>query len=137
MSLNRHQIREAAFQTLFALASNPEASRDALYQQVLSNWQEDQDDVPAYLVTLVDGVLDKQADLNEQIGKYLKKTWSIQRLSRTNRIILEIAFFEIDEVSEVPGKVAVNEALELAKKYADETSKNFINGVLSSKLDEA
>lgn len=133
MSLNRHQIREAAFQTLFALDSNPEASHDELYHQVLAHYH-DESETPAYLVTIVDGVLEHREAINEQISQYLKKTWSLKRISRTDRLILEIAFFEIDYVDDVPGKVAVNEAIELAKNYADETSKNFINGVLSNQL---
>lgn len=134
MSLNRHQIREAAFQVLFALGSNSDASHEELYRQVLDGYH-DQEEPPAYLAQLVDGVLEQQADLDEEISKYLKKTWSIKRLARTDHLILQIAFFEINYVEEVPGKVAVNEALELAKKYADDTEKNFINGVLSNKLD--
>lgn len=134
MNLNRHQIREAAFQVLFALSSNSDASHDDLYHQVLESYHDTSEDVPTYLVQLVDGVTTHHQELDEEISKFLKKTWSVERLARTDHLILQIAFFEINYVEDVPDKVAVNEALELAKKYADETAKNFINGVLSSKL---
>ncbi|MDV7719049.1 transcription antitermination factor NusB [Pediococcus ethanolidurans] len=134
MSLNRHQIREAAFQVLFALSSNAEASHEDLYHQVLESYHDASEDVPAYLSQIVDGVLNHQTELDEEISKYLKKTWSVERLARTDHLILQIAFFEINYVEDVPNKVAINEALELAKKFADDTAKNFINGVLSSKL---
>ncbi len=66
---SRHAIREAAFRALFALATNPEADKDAVYAEVLPKDTE----VPPYLTTLVEGVLSKQADLDAALTPQLKK----------------------------------------------------------------
>ena len=68
--LTRHQIRIRAFQTLFAMNANPEADRHVIYQQLLADEDGQTAAVPAYLETLVDGVLDKQDELDAQIKKY-------------------------------------------------------------------
>lgn len=141
-SLNRHQIREKALQTIFQLNSNEELSReDAIQMALLSDFEEDAEEEEIvleqpYLRSLVDGVLDHRDSINESIRPYLKN-WSLERLPKTDTIILQIAVYEMlfanDE--EVPQKVALNEAIELAKEYSDESSRKFINGVLSNLID--
>ncbi|MCH5464593.1 transcription antitermination factor NusB [Levilactobacillus tujiorum] len=135
MTLTRHQIRERAFQMLFALNANPEADQDALYQRVLTDDPNQTVPVPAYLTTLVQGVLTNQAELDAQIDQYLSTGWQLKRIAKTDLVIMRIAFFEIEHVEEVPNRVAVNEALELAKNFSDDRSRRFINGVLAHTLD--
>ena len=65
------------------------------------------------------------------ISKKLKKEWTIDRISKINLAILKIAIFEI-KYQELPFKVAINEAVELAKKYGDDVAPVFVNGVLAS-----
>ncbi|MGQ4559031.1 transcription antitermination factor NusB [Levilactobacillus hammesii] len=136
MTLTRHQIRERAFQMLFALNANPEADQDALYQRVLTDDPNQTVPVPAYLTTLVQGVLANQAELDAQIDQYLSTGWQLKRIAKTDLVIMRIAFFEIEHVEEVPNRVAVNEALELAKNFSDDRSRRFINGVLAHTLDD-
>ena len=69
------------------------------------------------------------------IEKNLKEKWTIERISKIDIAILKLAIYEI-LYSEVPYKVAINEAIELAKKYGDESSKKFINGILASIVKE-
>lgn len=128
MSLNRHQIRKSAFQTLFALTSNPSADVATIYEQVL----EGQDEVPAYLTELVDGVIAHQDELDASIQKLLAAKWRLSRLAKTDLVILRIALYEIQYVDEVPTAVAINEALELTKMFSDDKSKGFVNGVLGN-----
>lgn len=139
-SLNRHEIREKALQTLFQLSFNEELSRDeAIRSALLSEVDESEEEAEVedqpYLRALVNGVLDHRGEINEAIRPFLKK-WSLERLPKTDTIILQIAVYEMlfahDE--EVPQRVALNEALELAKQYSDESSRKFINGVLSNLL---
>ncbi|UJF14669.1 transcription antitermination factor NusB [Jeotgalibaca sp. MA1X17-3] len=140
-SLNRHQIREKALQTIFQLNSNEELSREEAIQMALLSDIEDAEeglvmiDQP-YLSRLVDGVLDHLDAINESIRPYLKN-WSLERLPKTDTIILQIAVYEMlyAQDEEVPQKVALNEAIELAKEYCDESSRKFINGVLSNLID--
>ena len=61
----------------------------------------------------------------------LKKGWTVKRLESPDRVILQMGTYEI-KYTETPDKVAINEALELAKKYTDEDARKFINGVLSN-----
>lgn len=133
--LNRHQIRTRAFQTLFAMNANPEADRQVIYQQLLSDEDGVTADVPAYLEKLVDGVLENQDQLYAQIKKYLTTGWTLQRIAKTDLVILRIAFYELDYQADIPKRVAVNEALELAKQFSDDRSRRFINGVLSHEIE--
>jgi len=130
LSLTRHEIREKAFQALFALNSNPEADENQLYQQLLNPDETDELEIPSYLSTLVTGVLTHQTELDGLIQPYLSSTWSLDRLAKTDLIILRIAFFELNYVDDVPGKVAVNEAIELTKAFSDDQSRKFVSGVL-------
>lgn len=127
MSENRHQIREQAFQTLFALDSNPDADINAVYESIPHH---DQKAIPDYLVTLVEGVRSHQDDLDQQISTLLADGWKIQRLAKADLIILRIALYEIQFVANVPTVVAINEALELTKTFSNDKSRKFINGAL-------
>ena len=68
----------------------------------------------------------------------LKEGWSLSRLIMTDRTLLRLGLYEITSFEETPGRVAINEIIEIAKKYSDKTSAKFINGVLSQFVtDEA
>ena len=95
-------------------------------------------DVPAFLLSLVTGVREELAQLDSQIEEKLKEGWSLSRLIVTDRTLLRLGLYEITSFEETPGRVAINEIIEIAKKYSDETSAKFINGVLSQFVtDEA
>lgn len=134
MSLTRHKIREIAFQTLFALNSNIDADPVEVEKQVLSE-SNPKEEVPEYLTALVKGVLDNQSEIDGIISSYLKKGWSLPRLNKTDLLILRVAVYEIKYVDDVPSKVALNEALQLAKEFSDEKSKRFINGILANLVE--
>ncbi|WP_283678220.1 transcription antitermination factor NusB [Lentilactobacillus sp. Marseille-Q4993] len=129
MDLNRHQIRELAFQTLFAMNTNEETDRKEFFT-VLTDGKFG-DKYPEYLQTLISGVLEHKTELDEIIEKYLTDKWSISRIAKTDLIILEIALFEMIYVDDMPSKAAINEAIELAKKFSDDRSRKFVNGILS------
>lgn len=130
MSFSRHTIREAAFQTLFALASSPELDRERLYHDVLPLAPEEEP--PAYLLTLVNGVQDNQAALDARIEGALASGWTLDRLARPDLVILRLALYELQYEEGVPTAVAINEALQLARSFSDDRSRKFINGVLSN-----
>lgn len=135
MSLTRHEIREKAFQALFALNANPDADENQLFQQLLNPDETAEMEIPAYLSTLVTGVREHQAELDAQIQPYLTSTWSLDRLAKTDLIILRIAFFELKYEDDVPAKVAVNEAIELTKAFSDDRSRKFVSGVLGKAVN--
>lgn len=130
MSLTRHEIREKAFQALFALNANPDADENQLFQQLLNPDETAELEIPGYLSTLVTGVTEHQAELDAKIQPYLSQTWSLDRLPKTDLIVLRLAFYELEYVDDVPGKVAVNEAIELTKAFSDDQSRKFVSGVL-------
>ena len=76
-------------------------------------------------------VLQKGVDEIKNISENLKEDWDITRISKINLALLKISLYEM-LYADVPYKVAINEVIELAKKYADEQSPIFINGVLAS-----
>lgn len=132
MSINRHDTRKLAFQALFALSSNPDALPEDVYEALLED--EEVTEVPAYLKELVNGVLKEQSVLDEKIKERLSSNWTISRLSKTDLLILRLAVYEMLYVEDVPAKVALDEALELTKEFSDDSSRRFVNGVLSNLL---
>ena len=74
-------------------------------------------------------------EIKSLIEKNLKADWTIERISKIDLSLLKLAIYEI-KYKEIPYKVAINECLELAKKYGEETSRNFINGILASIVKE-
>ena len=73
--------------------------------------------------------------IEEKISKNLKDNWSIERISKIDKALLILAIYEI-QYKEIPFKVVINEVVELAKKYGEDTSPSFINGVLAKVVKE-
>ncbi|MDE6376946.1 MAG: transcription antitermination factor NusB [Ligilactobacillus sp.] len=134
MSISRHDTRKLAFQALFALNSNPDALPQDVYEALLED--EETTTVPAYLPELVEGVLTHQSELDAKIDQHLSSNWTLARLNKTDLLILRLAIYEMFYVDndDVPAKVALDEALQLAKEFSDDKSRRFINGVLSNLL---
>ncbi|KRM88260.1 transcription antitermination factor NusB [Lacticaseibacillus thailandensis] len=126
--LTRHAIREAAFKTLFALELNPDGDRDMTYKAALPK----NEVAPEYLFDLVNGVLAKRDELDAAIKPELRSGWTMARLSKPDLVLLRLGLYEIKFEDDVPDKVAVNEVLELAKQYSDDSAVKFINGVLGN-----
>ena len=70
-------------------------------------------------------------EIIKDIEKNLKSDWKIERISKIDLVILKLAIYEI-KYKNLPFKVVINEAVELAKKYGEDSSKNFVNGILAS-----
>ena len=87
------------------------------------------DQVPAYLNQLVAGVTAHQEELDGLIRKY-SEHWRLERMAAVDRNLLRLAMFELLHCPEIPAKVVINEAVELAKRYGSELSGAFVNGIL-------
>lgn len=85
----------------------------------------------AYVATLVKGILQNSQELEEILQKYLQN-WKLSRVSKIERALLTMAIFELKYHPEVPAKVVINEAIEIAKKYSTKESGGFINGILDA-----
>ena len=84
-----------------------------------------------YLKSIVNGVVEKENELDEIISKYAIG-WNLNRISRIARAILRVAVYEILHYDDVPTSVAINEAIELTKKYDTKETAAFVNGILGS-----
>ena len=126
--MNRNEAREQAFLLVFNECFNAEQSTPEIISnaQEASNYIED-----AYTRKLFEGVKENKESLDEVIASKLKK-WKLSRLPKTSLTILRLACFEILFCEDVPDSVAINEAVELAKKFGSENDYVFINGVLGS-----
>jgi len=126
-NLTRHEARQAAFQILFALEKDPQNNNiDDLYDIVLEG--KDFDD---YLPRLINGVLGTKSELDEQITAHLADGWAINRINKADLVILRLAIYELTNQL-VPYKVAIDEALILAKTFADKDDRKFVNGMLKN-----
>ncbi len=126
--MKRSQARESAFILLFENIFNPEYSFADMQEFAADSELFEIDDFTRALYTAAVGNV---AAIDEEIKKYLKN-WRIERLSKPALAILRLAFAELIYMDDVPASVTVNEAVELAKKYAVEKDASFINGVLGS-----
>ena len=84
-----------------------------------------------YIDTVVEGVANREEELNAQIQKFAIG-WDISRISKLTRCIMQLAIFETLYVDDVPVGVAVSEAVRLAKKYDGDDTGSFVNGILGS-----
>ena len=121
--MSRKESRKQSFQTLFQLEMK---DTELTINEAINFIKDDEPD----LDWLVTGVKDHEPVLDDTIKPYLKD-WSLQRLLKTDRIILRMATFELLH-SDTPPKVIINEAVELAKQFSDDEHYKFINGVLSN-----
>ena len=132
---SRRDLRERAFQALFSLEFGGDVLSAAEFACIYDKPMLDDEgvtvDIPVFLLSLVKGVQDFQADIDQQIEEHLKAGWSLERLTLTDKTLLRLGLFEIKYFDETPGRVAVNEIIEIAKKYSDNTSAKFVNGLLS------
>lgn len=124
--MNRFQQREQAFFLIFQNQFAPLIDDDSI-----SIYSENVEEVGEYAKELYEGVLEKKEELDEFISTY-SNGWKISRLPKVNLSILRLAVYEIKYVDNVPDSVAINEAVELAKKYSSKEDSAFINGVLGT-----
>jgi N utilization substance protein B len=85
----------------------------------------------AFVSNMVKGILNHQSEIEEILTKYLKN-WKLSRISKIEHTILIMAIYELKFRPEVPGKVVINEAIELGKKYSTKESNSFLNGILDA-----
>ncbi|MYL33523.1 transcription antitermination factor NusB [Pontibacillus yanchengensis] len=129
--MNRHTAREKAFQAIFQMDIN-EMSADEAIQNVMED--EDQPVHDAFVNQLVYGVYENKEVIDQKISDNLEK-WSFNRIASVEKTLLRMAVYEIDYVEDIPMKVTLNEAIELAKVFGDDKSGSFINGVLKKMID--
>lgn len=142
MRQHRRRARKLAFETLFELESRPGRSLDdALSDRIASESDETEPPTPlagttdTYAAQLVRGTLQDRAAIDGRISQ-AAPAFPIDQIATTDRVAMEIAIYELVHERDVPVKVAINEAVELAKTYGGENSGRFVNGVLGTIAEE-
>ncbi len=123
----RHEGRELALKALYQMDIRGEVSNEdlALFFEAFPA----EDRVRTFALRLVDGVQRERTALDKLLAGALEH-WSIKRLSRVDHNILRLALFELMRIEDIPARVTLDEAIELAKAYGDNESGRFVNGVL-------
>lgn len=129
--LNRYTAREYAFALLFARTFSPDEDADEFYALEVDNAGIEFGDQADYVHGVFFGVCDRLDEIDTKISEYAKG-WSITRLSKTELALMRLSVYEMMNVADVPKRVSINEAVELAKKYGDEKAPAFVNGILNS-----
>lgn len=151
--LSRRKIREELFKIIFGLEFNEnlklkdnlndldlnEFKKEAARKQV-ENYIELSKDIiyeedKRYIEKVIDIYLDNRKDILQNIEKYLKDTWRLDRITKISISLIQLAIIEIKYMN-LDYKIAINEALEISKKYQDEKEVKFINGILSNFVSE-
>lgn len=123
----RSKARKRALDLIFAAEARGHAPGDLLAEQVAAGEAPTND----YTVTLVQGVADQLARIDELIATYAEG-WSIDRLPAVDRNVLRLAIYEVLWVDDVPDAVAISEALHLVRELSTDESPNFVHGVLGN-----
>ena len=137
--MSRKSARDNAFKIIYncALMKEPPHDMCEYFEETTKDemWAEASMDAKdmEYMKAVVFGAAETKNELNEKIAPLLKK-WDVARLPKVSLAILQLAIYEIDNMDDVPDRVAVNEAVELAKAYGEDDTYKFINGVLAEYL---
>lgn len=126
----RSEARAAAFTQIFQLNQQGD-NKGEMMEHLLNAIPECEDNL-GYIQSVINGVDEKQSELDELISQHLKKGWTLRRISKVALSILRLAVYEMKYVDDVPQKVAINEAVNLAKEYGGEEDAKFINGILGA-----
>lgn len=132
--MNRSETRELAFKLLYQIEIQKGVNKEDVLLFFENNGIESKQ-AQEYIEDVVFGISKESNDIMNIISKNLKEDWKIERISKINLALLKLGIYEII-YKKIPFKVAINEVVELAKRYGEETSKVFVNGILASVVKE-
>ena len=128
--MKRTETRELTFRLIYSTEIQKDMDDEQKDLYIEENEITDKEDVK-FINTVYTGIKENKERIEQLISENLKEKWTIERISKIDLAILKVAIYEL-VYSELPYKIVINEAVELAKKYGDDSSKSFINGVLAS-----
>lgn len=132
--MNRSESRELAFKFLYQKEIQKEISKEDM-DIFFENNNIESNETKKYIKDIIEGTISNSESITQEISKNLKEDWKIERISKINLALLKLAIYEI-KYKKLPFKVVINEVVELAKKYGEDSSHIFINGVLASVVKE-
>lgn len=141
--MKRRLAREIAIQSLYQMEMNEVEADEAVIMLLTEATEENESQVELsdvnktkeFVLELVNGVANNKLAIDELLVGYLEN-WNLDRLSKVDRQILRLAVYEMVFRDDVPGKVAVNEAVDLAKHFGMPESGKFVNGVLGKLIGD-
>jgi len=133
----RHLARSVVMQVLYQwdFRGRPTAGLPAIVEQVVAEFGNGMENEQTYIESTVNGIADK-VDAVDTIIQSHAEHWPMDQISLVDRNILRIGVYELTYNEEIPAKVAINEAIEMAKTYGGPSSGKFVNGILGAILKE-
>ena len=131
--MTRTETREYTFELLYSLEIQ-KIQQDEYKDQIemfLKEQEIKNQKVREYMIETTEGIYKNEKEILELISNNLSEKWNITRISKVNITLLKLATYEII-YAKLPYKVVVNEVVEIAKKYGDDNSASFINGILAN-----
>ena len=133
--MSRTKIREEAFKLLYSLEIQNDNDLEEKVELYIDSNEIENIETIEYIKDIVFGIQNFKDDIENTIKSGLDSKWTIDRVSKVNLSILKLAIYEI-KYKNIPFKAEINEAVELAKKYGEEQSSKFINGLLAKVVKE-
>ena len=133
--MSRTKSRESAFKLLYSLQIQTDAKLEEQINLYIEECSIKDIETIEYIKNIIYGIDKNNVDIEKIIKSSLDSKWTIERISKINLSILKLAIYEI-KYEQIPFKVEINEAIELAKKYGEDTSSKFINGALAKVVKE-
>jgi len=131
--MNRHLSRMVTMQAIYEWNFRHDSDLKEILERSIAEFRADID--KEFVKSIIIAVRDKKKELDTEIESSAPE-WPIEQISCIDKSILEIAIYELLYSPDVPPKVAINEAVELAKQFGSENSSKFVNGVLGSVYDK-
>ena len=129
--MNRSAIRELAFRLIYSQEIQKEENIEEQIELFLEANEVEDKNAIEYINDILKGIRVNNAEILALIEKNLKTDWKLERISKVDLSLLKLAIYEI-KYKNLAFKIVINEVVELAKKYGEDQSKNFVNGILAS-----
>ena len=133
--MSRTEMRELAFKLLYSLEVQNTSDLDEQIDLYIQEEKIENDEIFKKIKDIVYGINKNSDEITNIIKLCLSEKWTIERISKINLSILKLAIYEM-KYKEIPFKAEINEAVELAKKYGEDSSSKFINGALATAIKQ-
>lgn len=133
--MNRSAIRELAFRLVYSREIQKEENIEEQIELFLESNEIEDKNAIEYINDTIKGIETNKTEILALIEKNLKSDWKVERISKVDLSLLKLAIYEI-KYKNLAYKIVINEVVELAKKYGEDQSKNFVNGILASIVKE-
>ncbi len=131
--MTRRELRENTFKMLFHKEFHDEAALEEQYTLFVDTLEDMSEEDNEYVHSRVFDIISKLDDIDKSI-EGVSEGWTLSRMGKVDLTIIRLAYYEIKYDVSVPDKVAINEAVEIAKKYGGDESPSFVNGILAKLL---